>query len=156
MHLTSRHELPADPDVAYAMLTDPAFLEQAAIASGATDIRVAASDARTAVQATIEAPAQARAFLGPQLSFTQQVTWGARTPDGGRTGQVSIDILRAPASAAGAVTLAPTAAGSVLNWEGELTVSVPLLGATIERQAAPLIVEMLDELGTQARAWLAR
>ena len=156
MHLTSRHELPADPDVAHAMFTDPAFLEHAALASGATGIQVAASTTRTTVQATIESPVQARAFLGPQLSFVQQVTWGARTPDGGRAGQVSIDILRAPASAVGTVTLAPTASGSVVDWEGELTVSVPLLGATIERQATPIIVEMLDGLGDQARAWLAR
>ena len=44
-------------------------MEDCVIAGGTeilqgTDIRVAASDARTAVQATIEAPAQARAFLG--------------------------------------------------------------------------------------------
>ncbi len=156
MHLTSRHELPADPDTAFLMLTDPAFLEQAASASGGTDVRVVTSAARTAVQTSIPSPVPARAFLGPRLALTQAVAWDARNPDGGRTGQVSIDILDVPASAAGTVTLAPAASGSVLIWDGELTVSVPLLGATIERQAAPMIVEMLDGLGDQARAWLAR
>ncbi|MBK8463068.1 MAG: DUF2505 domain-containing protein [Nigerium sp.] len=156
MHLTSRHELPADPDTAFAMLTDPAFLERAARSSGATGIRADASATRTAVQASVEAPAPLQAFLGAQLSFTQVVVWGERDPDGGRLGRVSIDVARTPASVAGTVTLVPTASGSALSWDGELTVSVPLLGATIERQAAPVIQETLDGIGREARAWLDR
>lgn len=156
MHLTSRYELPADPDAAFAMLTDEAFLTQAARASGATNVRAAASATRTAVDATVESPTAVRAFAGPQLSFTQTVTWGARNPDGGRTGNVAIDIKGAPASVTGTVRLAPAASGSTLSWDGELTVSVPLVGAAVERAAAPVITETLDALGTQARHWLTR
>ncbi|MFT3877859.1 MAG: DUF2505 domain-containing protein [Propioniciclava sp.] len=156
MHLTSRHELPADPDAAFTMLTNEAFLSQAARASGARNIHALASATRTAVEATVDSPAAVRAFIGTELTFTQTITWGPREADGARTGNVTIDIKGAPASLGGTVRLAPTASGSSLDWDGEFTVSVPFVGPSVERAAAPMIEESLDVIGSQARVWLTR
>lgn len=156
MHLTSRQDFPAPPARVYAMLTDEAFLRHAAVEMGSPDARVAASASRTAVEATIESPPEVRAFVGATLAILLEVAWGDAEPDGSRSGTFSMTVPGTPVTVAGTTRLEPTASGSVLAYDGELTVKVPLIGSRIEREAAPAIHEALDAQARVGRAWLTR
>ena len=156
MQLTSRQDFPAPPSDVFAMLTDEAFLRHAATEMGSPDARVAASASRTAVEATIESPAEVRAFVGPTLRILLDVDWGAAEPDGGRAGTFSMTVPGTPVTVAGRTRLAPTASGSELVYDGDLEVKVPLIGGRIEKEAAPAILEALDAQARVGRAWLAR
>lgn len=156
MQLTNRQEFPATPDQVFAMLTNEAFLRHAATELGSPDARVVSSSSRTAVEATVDAPAEIIPFVGKRLSIAQEVTWEGTDPDGSRPGTFTITVPGAPVTFAGAVRLAPSASGSVVEYAGELTVRIPLLGARIEKEAAPAILEALDAQAHVGRSWLTR
>lgn len=156
MQLENRQEFPAPPADVYAMLTDEEFLRHAAEQMGSPDARVIASATRTAVEASVDAPAEVRPFVGDRLRITQEMTWDAAAPDGSRTGTFSITVPGAPVTMAGTARLAPTASGSVLDYTGDLTVKIPLLGPRIEKEAAPAILEALDAQARVGRSWLSR
>lgn len=156
MHLISRQEFPADPQRVHAMLTDETFLAHAAAELGSTDARVAATSTRTAVEAAVETPTEIKAFVGPTLRIIQEQTWAEPEPDGRRSGTVTITVPGAPVTLVGSAVLAPTDQGSVLTYEGDLSVKVPLLGGRIEAQAAPTILEAFDAQGRVGRTWLQR
>jgi hypothetical protein len=73
-----------------------------------------------------------------------EIIWEAEPVDGGRRGAAHITVEGLPAELLGTVTLAPGGKGSVLTYDGELTVSVPFLGPSLARQAAPLLLEALE------------
>ena len=156
MQLTSRQEFPAPPTDVYAMVTDEAFLRHAAAEMGSPDARVAASGGHTAVEAGVEAPPEVRPFVGDRLAIIQEVRWGPAEADGARSGTFSITVPGKPVTFEGTVRLQPTASGSVVDHAGDLTVRIPLLGARIEKEAAPAILEALDAQARVGRAWLTR
>lgn len=156
MHLISRQEFPADPARVHAMVTDEDFLAHAAAELGSVDARVAATSARTAVEASVPSPSEIRAFIGPTLRIVQETTWAEPQTDGRRSGTVTITVPGAPVTLVGSALLAPTASGSEITYDGDLTVKVPLLGSRIEAQAAPTILEAFEAQGRVGRAWLRR
>ncbi len=156
MHLINRQEFPADPARVHAMVTDEDFLAHAAAELGSPDARVAATGARTAVEASIETPPEIKAFVGPRLTIMQETTWAEPAPDGSRTGSIDLTAPGAPVSVRGTAVLAPTPDGSAITYEGDLVVKVPLLGGRIEAAAAPTILEAFEAQGRVGRAWLAR
>lgn len=156
MQLTNRQDFPAPPDTVFAMVTDESFLRHAAAEMGSPDARVASSSTRTAIEATVEAPPEVRPFVGQHLTIAQEVTWGDAAGDGSRPGTFSITVPGAPVTFAGTVELAPTASGSTVTYDDELTVRIPLLGARIEKEAAPAILEALDAQARVGRSWLTR
>lgn len=156
MQLTSTQTFPADPTAVHAMVTDEAFLNHAASELGATSARVEATPQRTRVEAVVEAPGELRSFLGASLTVVQETAWSDAAPDGSRDGQVRITVPGTPASLEGAARLRPTASGSEITYDGTFTVKVPFLGPTIEKQAAPLIVETLEIQERVGRSWLTR
>ena len=104
-----------------------------------------------------------RSFLGASLNVTQVETWGSIEPDGGRAGTVSVDIAGAPVRFRGTASLravakdasAGAAAGTVETVDGELKASVPFIGSSVEKAAAPAIssaIKVEQECGT---AWLS-
>ncbi|WP_232547686.1 DUF2505 domain-containing protein [Propioniciclava soli] len=154
MKLSARQTYPATPAEVHAMLTDEAFLTQMATEAGAVEQRVVATAARTAVEVAVPSPAEVRTFLGPHLTLVLDTAYGDADADGARSGQLTITVPGAPVTAGAAFRLVPTASGTQLTYDGDLTVNVPLMGRSIEKKAAP---EILDALAAQERAgqrWL--
>ena len=156
MQLISRQDFPAPPASVFAMFTDEAFLRHAAVRLGSPDARVAASGTRTAVEATVESPAEVRAFVGATLRILLEVDWGGAGADGSRTGTFTMSVPGTPVHVAGTTSLGPAASGSELVYDGELTVQVPLIGGRVEQAAAPAILQALDDQARVGREWLAR
>ena len=96
------------------------------------------------------------AFVGERLAIVQEVRWGPVDADGARSGTFSITVPGKPVTFEGTARLEPTASGSVIDHAGDLSVRIPLLGARIEKEAAPAILEALDVQARVGRAWLTR
>ncbi len=156
MHLTSRQEYSAAPAAVFAMLTDEAFLAEASAAMGATRYRATASATRTAVEASLPTPVEVRFFAGPTVQVTQQSSWGAAGEADAREGTFRIAVAGFPVDLSGTMRLAPAASGSTIEYAGDLTVAVPLMGPQVEKLAAPVILEALQTQERVGATWLAR
>lgn len=155
MKLTARQSYPADPATVHAMLTDEAFLDRAAVEMGAVEHSVAVTADTTTVDAALQAPAPVRAFLGPHLRLRTETTWGLAAGDGSRSGALRITVPGSPVLVRATARLAPAASGTTIEYEGDLDVSVPLLGPAIEQQAAPEVLAALAAQERAGRRWLA-
>lgn len=156
MHLSARHTFAADPHAVHAMLTDPEFLDFACRRMGASQFTRQASPGATQVTTSAPAPAAVAGFLGSTMRLVQAMTFSDAAADGSRTGTISLTVQGAPLRLVGTTVLSPTASGSVLDYAGELSVDIPLLGRRIEQSAAPEILATLAEQERLATEWLAR
>lgn len=155
MQLQARNDFAADPDTTHTMLTDPQFLAEVCIASGDVAHRVDAVAGRSAVERQMPTPSAVRSFLGETLTLVQDVTWHAPAADGSRTGTLVLTVAGMPARAEAAIDLAPGGRGTVVDFAGEFTINVPLLGRKLEQQAAPALLAGFDVQQRVGDAWLA-
>lgn len=156
MKLSRSHDFAAPPDAVHAMYTDEAFLTGVSEAMDAEDVRVSATPDASEVDASFEVPGPVRAFLGERTRIVQRMTWCPALPDGSREAQASITVPGTPASMTAVVRLTPTASGTRADYDGDLTVAVPLVGRQIERAVAPVFADTIDIQAREGRAWLAR
>lgn len=156
MRLTIRHTYAADTGRVHAVLVDPAFLEHASRELGATDIRVSATGDEASVTASVPTPEAVRGFLGPRMAVCQEYVWDAAGADGGRTGTMMLTVRGAPMLVNGVATLRPVAAGTEFTLDADLSVSVPLLGRTLETATVPEVRELLESQARLGDAWLTR
>jgi hypothetical protein len=85
-------------------------------------------------------PEHLRAYLPGGLDVRQVNAWDAPGPDGSRRGTVTMEMLGAPLTLRGTMTLTAEGEGACrLSYAVHLRASVPLVGAVIEEAAAPAI-----------------
>ncbi|MDR1237723.1 MAG: DUF2505 domain-containing protein [Propionibacteriaceae bacterium] len=139
---------------AFAMLTDTEFLRRVAAASNPISHSVVVDGNHTKTERTLASVPPASAFTGPEVSLIEQVAWDE--PSGPqRTGLASVELAGLPLSLEGTVCLRPEEQGCVLEYTGELTVAIPVLGKKLETVAAPLLLRGIDFQQQVADAWLA-
>ncbi|MDR1431469.1 MAG: DUF2505 domain-containing protein [Propionibacteriaceae bacterium] len=153
MEFSARNDFNCGVAQAFDMLTDPEFLRQVAAASGPISYSVSVDGNSVKTERTLASVPPAAAFTGPEVNLVDQVIWDE--PDGAeRGGQASVELVGLPLSLAGSVLLRPEGAGCVLEYTGELTVSIPVLGKRLEALAAPLLLRGIDFQQQVAEAWL--
>lgn len=153
-----RHELAyaADPTAVLAMLTDPAFWDKVAVATGAVSsvATVEADGGATRVvvdqeQAVAGVPSFAKKFVGDTTrSIITQVWTGA-------TGAYTVDTPGKPTTINGTANVTANGAGSVLVYDLEVKASVPLIGGKLEKLVVQLAGEGFDKEQAVGAAWLA-
>jgi hypothetical protein len=84
-------------------------------------------------------------FLPADGRVVETFDWAPAAGDGTRRGTWKADIPGAPAQLGGTMRLEPTAGGSRYTIEGEVKVSVPLIGGRAER----FIAEMVGKLAAK-------
>ena len=89
-------------------------------------------------------------FLPKDGRVVETFDWAAPAGDGTRRGTWKADIPGAPARLGGTMRLEPTQTGSRYTIEGEVKVSVPLIGGKAER----FIAEMVGRLAAKEHALL--
>jgi hypothetical protein len=156
MNISSHLEFAATPTEVYAMLTDKRFLEEVCVASESISFHVSVANSTTTTSRTLHAPESAARFTGPQLTVNEEVVWAQPSPDGSRTGTVTMTVLGQPVTFKGGLRLSSGGRGSVVDVRGEVKVAIPLLGRKLEQAAAPAVTagyETQQEVGDK---WLAR
>ncbi len=154
MQLSNVNGFAADPATVHALLTNELFLSEVCLATGAVAHRVAASPTTTAVERTLPSPSAVRRFTGETLTISEASQWGPPAADGSRTGTIRADVLGMPVTLTGELRLQPGGVGTELRYEGTLTVSIPLLGSHLEREAAPALLDALAVQEQVAARWL--
>ncbi|MGC3952723.1 MAG: DUF2505 domain-containing protein [Propionicimonas sp.] len=154
MEISATHQYPQPPEAAFAMLTDRAFLEAVCAATEPLQYSVHVDGLRTGARRTMKNHPSIERFTGPTITVTDEVSW--EQPQGDlRRGRTLVTVEGMPVTLTGTVTLAPSGSGSSLTYAGELKVAVPLLGPSLERQAAPLLLQALERQSQVAQTWPA-
>lgn len=160
MQLTARQEFAAPPARVYAMCIDPEFLALAARDIGAfrhtVEVVPGGAGVLTRVSVETETVPVLVPLAGRTLTLGQEMDWAGEGPDGAREARLVVKVAGFPVVMDARARLAPTASGCAIDYAGDLRVAVPVLGGTIERQAAPYVLEVLGIQQRTGAAWLAR
>lgn len=136
----------ATPEEVFAIVTDPAFREQACEKTKALsyDVKVSTSGGDTVVRVSrkMEAkdiPDMARKFVGETLTVVQTETWHAAAADGSRRADVSGEISNTPVTLKGTARIAANGGQTVQAIDLDIKVAVPLIGKKME----PFVVDAI-------------
>jgi hypothetical protein len=143
MLIHATNDFAAEVPTVFAMLLDPVFLRATCLAADPLDHSVSVSGLHTSSTRVLPTPSVAARFTGPTISVTDEIAWAE--PDGPtRTGTARISVLGLPAALLGTVTLAPGGRGCLLTYDGEFEVKIPVLGPSLAKQAAPVLLDALE------------
>ncbi|WP_137812644.1 DUF2505 domain-containing protein [Gandjariella thermophila] len=158
-----RTSTPWDADRVHAALVDPAFLRDRLAAlggPGAELVEHRVDDGAVTVRLRHgippeEVPAAVRPFLGSGLKLERIETWHGDGP-GRYSGTVRLDTSGLPGEIAGATAVQNLpAGGSELSVDGEVKVSIPLVGGKIEDIVAEQVRKLLAREADFALEWIA-
>ena len=142
------HEIPADVETVYAVITGERWADQKAEAfddEARTESRtVAAGDAVTLVMSRglpPGIPGFLEKFLPKGGRASQTEAWSP-VKDGVRSGTWQGEIPGAPAKVGGTMSLSPSATGTTYRIQGEVKVSIPLVGGKAESFVADMIEKL--------------
>lgn len=99
-------------------------------------------------------PEIAKKFVGASLTVTQEESWSAPAADGSRENQIKLTVSGAPVNVKAVQKLVASGDSTVVELTGEVTSSIPFLGAKIASAAEPVIGKALNLQATLAQAWL--
>ncbi|MDP9444791.1 MAG: DUF2505 domain-containing protein [Actinomycetota bacterium] len=163
MDLRAELAYDAPPDDVFAMICDPGFRDKVCAESGAQSYDVAVERVGTGPRVRVhrvmplpaDVPHVARKLVGDSIQIVQTEEWGPAQPDGSRTATLTVEVPGKPATMRGAIRLLPRGAGSQESVEGDVKVSVPLVGRKLEQEIARGILAAIEVEGGVGRAWLA-
>lgn len=153
---------PADPARVAAMLADPAYQRRRAARLGLDDAEVDVAPRGEGFSAVLSGavppgrlPSAARRFVRSTVSFTVTESWGEPGAGGTRTGSLGVAAEGAPVRASATGRLAPTGAGTAVTYDLDLSVSVPLVGRSIEDKAMSMSGRVVADEERRGADWLA-
>ncbi|MDX2972114.1 DUF2505 domain-containing protein [Kribbella solani] len=153
----------ATPEEVFAIVTDPAFREQACEKTKALsyDVRVSTSGGDTIVSVTrkmeaVDIPDMAKKFVGETLTVVQTETWHAAAADGSRTADVTGEISNTPVTLKGTARIATSGARTVQSIDLDVKVNVPLIGKKLEPTVVEAIESGLRKEHDLGREWAGR
>ncbi|GAA1577266.1 hypothetical protein GCM10009804_37330 [Kribbella hippodromi] len=153
----------ATPEEVFAIVTDPAFREQACEKTKALsyDVRVSTSGGDTIVAVTrkmeaVDIPDMAKKFVGDTLTVVQTETWHAAAADGSRTADVTGEISNTPVTLKGSARITPAGAQTVQSIDLDVKVNVPLIGKKLEPTVVEAIESGLRKEHDLGREWAGR
>lgn len=154
---------PADPTRVAAMLADPAYQRARAdrIRLNDAEIDVAARGRGfvSTISGSVPAsalPASASKIVRSGVSFSLAESWGEPAEDGSRTGSVEINVKGAPVRAGATTSMRPSddSSSTLLDIELDLSVSVPIVGKSIEERAMARADRAIADEEARGTAWL--
>lgn len=151
MKLSERFEYPASPDQVFALVSDPTFREESCVHQGARDHTVTVTTEGDNTIVTIERTMESdmpdfiKKLTGDAVTVTQVETWGPADASGARTADVTVDVHGQPARMKGTSTISGSGTATVMTLDGDVKVSLPLIGKRIEPEVAKAISASLRE-----------
>jgi hypothetical protein len=148
-HLESR----AGVEEVFGVLTSDAFVQRRAerLHDGATVVRrEPRADGGLLLAVARQLPDGAPGFLArllPDGPVVQTDDWGPAGADGVRTGTWQVELPGAPARLGGTLRLEPVGDGTRYLRDGEVKVSVPLVGGKAEQFIAGMVVKLGQKEG---------
>jgi hypothetical protein len=163
MELKMSASYDATPEEVFAIVSDPAFREQACERTKALsyDVDVSPSGGDTVVRVSRKMPAtnipdMARKFVGETLTVVQTETWHAAAADGSRTADVSGEISNTPVTLKGTARIASNGSRTVQSIDLDVKVAVPLIGKKMEPFVADAIRSGLQKEHDLGHEWSSK
>ncbi|MGL5405670.1 MAG: DUF2505 domain-containing protein [Propionibacteriaceae bacterium] len=156
MNFTSRNDFAATPDAVITMLTDRAFIEEVCRAGGVATPDIATDNYHTSYTFAFPAPALVKKFTDATVRLTADTNWSDAASDGSRDGILTISASGLPMKAGGTATLRPDGRGTVIDYRGDFSVTVPIIGKKIEKQATLFIPEAFQLLQEVGDKWICK
>ena len=155
---------PATTERVAAMLADPQYLRQrlGRIGLEEADVDVAARGRGfvSTLSGTVppsRLPQAAARFVRAAVGFTLSESWDEPADDGSRRGSLDVTVSGAPVRLGASSRLAASSPQSTrLTMDLELSVSVPLIGRTLEDKAMGMVGAVVADEEKRAAAWLAQ
>jgi hypothetical protein len=153
-----RHELRYDaaPEAVVAMMSDPAFWDQVAEATGALSSTATVSAAGPATKVVVDqeqavqgVPSFAKKFVGESTRAINTALWD------GSAASYRVETPGKPTSMSGTITVAGSGAGSTLTYDLEVKASVPLIGGKLEKLVVELTTAGFEKEHGVGAAYLA-
>jgi hypothetical protein len=146
MDVVATARIPAPPAVAFEMLSDPEFARLIGIETEARQHTVERTGDRVTTMRILPAPPQVAAFVGSDLAVDEVVEWEPATADGtgDRRGTFTVTVPGKPVVWRGTTTIVASGDGSILTYTGPLTVSIPIIGKSLEKQAAHALESLVS------------
>ncbi|MFT4189106.1 MAG: DUF2505 domain-containing protein [Aeromicrobium sp.] len=134
----------ASVDAVYGLITDQAFRSEACEDQGALEYEVGVDGGTVSLSRTMpaEVPDFVKKLTGSTVKVKQTEQW-TDAGDGSRTASVKVSIVGQPAEMLGTATLAPKGDGTTFTVEGNVKVSIPLIGKKFEGEFHKQIVKSL-------------
>ena len=140
----------AEPAAVFAVLIDPAYVQDKCTATGAVDSHVEVTrEGHEVVIHTVrtlpaDVPAIAKKFVGDTITIDQTERWGPANVQGLRAGTLDATFPGTPMKVTATMTLAPGGPGAELHLAGEVSAGIPFVGGSIEGFAADQLRRGLD------------
>ena len=137
-----------DVESVYALISDPAFREEAVAAVGGQDIEVTIEPSGDGHTVTViqtqpaKVPDFIKKFVGDSVKVKQTERWGGPDSNGDRSAEVKFTVIGQPADMLAQVDLSGEGDVSFVV-DGDLKVNVPFLGKKIEPEIAKIIAASL-------------
>ena len=153
-----RHELTYDatPDAVRAMLTDPAYWDKVAEATGAISSKATVTDEGGSTRVVVDqeqavqgVPSFAKKFVGESTRAINTMLWQ------GLSAAYDVDTPGKPTSMSGTATISARGAGSTLTYDLDVKASVPLIGGKLEKLVFELTTAGFEKDQAVGSAWLA-
>ena len=155
MEIHASNDFAASVAEVFAMLTDRVFLRAVCLASEPLEHAVEVTGGHTWTRRVLPTPSVVAKLAGPTMAVVDEIFWDEDTPTG-RAGRTVVRVEGLPAQLDGSVRLVAGGRGATLDYRGDLVVRVPVLGAGLARQAAPLLLEALELQQRVGEEYLAR
>ncbi|GAA1920360.1 DUF2505 domain-containing protein [Nocardioides marmoribigeumensis] len=140
----------------FAMLTDPAFREHAAKASGVIEVKVDVTQQDEVTQVRMDqvqpvqgVPSFATKFAGETTQAVVVETWDSQA-----SSHLEITTPGKPTRVTGGYRLSEIGGRTTQQFEGECKVSVPLIGGKLEKVMGDLFVQGREKEAAAGVAWL--
>lgn len=101
-------------------------------------------------------PSAVQRFAKGRVTIEQQEAWSAAAEDGSRDANVTIKVPMAKATATATIKLFPAkdGAATVIETDGSVKSSIPLVGTKIAQLAEPQVGKLLNGMTNKLEAWL--
>lgn len=151
MKLIESFEYPASPEQVFGLVSDQTFREESCVRQGAREYSVVVAEEGDTTVITIERTMESdmpdfiKKLTGDSITVTQIEKWGPADAAGARTAEVSVDIHGQPARMLGTSKIAPSGDTTIMSVDGDVKVSIPLIGKRIEPEVAKAISASLRD-----------
>ncbi len=153
MKINKRYPLPTDAATAAALLAQESTYAEAARRLGATahseSVTTEGDGFTTNAAMTVPTkgvPAVAAKFVGESISVQHSEKWSAPAADGGRKAPMTVTLEGLPIRCKASLTLVPTGSTCELDFDGEITASIPLVGGKLAQAAADPLEEAIETI----------
>lgn len=158
MRFRHTNTYPAGVEQVHAMLTDRDFRQEVCASihsvACAVEVTTAASGVGVEVRQTQVArkiPPMAQKLIGEHVEIVQREQWSSE-----RDGTFEMEIPGKPGHLRGTVTLGEQGEGCVQTFEGDLRITIPLVGGKLEKLVGDLLKKALTAEQEVGVSWLGR